>query len=124
MTKWNVLRHAGYTARIEFDAEDRLFHGRVLGIRDVIHFSGVTVDQLERGMKDSIEDYLAWHKQLGQEPEAPFSGKTLLRFPEGMHERAALAAATKGESLNEFIVEAIRQRLEARPVVRHGAVSS
>lgn len=124
MTKTNLLKHAGYTAKIEFDAEDRLFHGRLLGIRDVVHFTGTTVDELELAMKNSIQDYLEWHDELGQEPETPFSGKTQLRFPEGLHERAALAAASRGQSLNEFIVEAIRERIDSVSVDGREVISA
>ena len=33
----NKMKHKGYVARVEFDAEDRLFFGRLAGIRvDII----------------------------------------------------------------------------------------
>jgi predicted HicB family RNase H-like nuclease len=34
----NAMTHKGYAARVEFDAEDHIFVGRVIGIRDVICF--------------------------------------------------------------------------------------
>lgn len=113
MTRANTLKYEGYTAKIEFDAEDRLFSGRLLGIKDVVHFTGTTVEELEEAMKASIRDYLDWLDELGQRPETPFSGKTQLRFPSGLHEETALAAASRDESLNEFIVEAVRQRIRS-----------
>jgi len=43
----NAMTHKGYAARVEFDAEDRIFVGRVIGIRDVVSFHGETVSELE-----------------------------------------------------------------------------
>jgi len=36
----NAMTYKGYTARIEFDAQDRIFFGRLAGIRDIITFHG------------------------------------------------------------------------------------
>ena len=43
----NTMAYKGYTARIEFDAQDRIFFGRLAGIRDIVTFHGETVDELE-----------------------------------------------------------------------------
>jgi predicted HicB family RNase H-like nuclease len=32
----NVLSYKGYTARIDFDARDDIFIGRIMGVRDII----------------------------------------------------------------------------------------
>ena len=37
----NVMTYEGYSARIEFDAEDEIFFGRLAGISDVIGFHGL-----------------------------------------------------------------------------------
>ena len=34
------MTHKGYSARIEFDAEDRIFFGCIVGIRDIVTFHG------------------------------------------------------------------------------------
>jgi predicted HicB family RNase H-like nuclease len=47
----NALTYKGYAARIEFDAEDRIFFGRILGIRDIVTFHGASVDELEASFK-------------------------------------------------------------------------
>ena len=41
------MNYKGYEAMIEFDDEDRLFVGRVINMRDVIVFDGLSVDELD-----------------------------------------------------------------------------
>jgi predicted HicB family RNase H-like nuclease len=43
----------------------------VAGLRDVIHFSGRTADELAQAFKDSIDDYLAFCEERGAAPEQP-----------------------------------------------------
>ncbi len=40
----NAMTYKRYAARIEFDAQDRIFFGRLAGIRDIVTFHGETVD--------------------------------------------------------------------------------
>jgi hypothetical protein len=39
-------------------AEDRTFHGRVLGVDDVVSFEGSSVDELEAAFREAVDDYL------------------------------------------------------------------
>jgi predicted HicB family RNase H-like nuclease len=52
----NAMTYKGYAARIEFDAQDRIFFGRLAGIRDIITFHGETVDELENKWVADILD--------------------------------------------------------------------
>lgn len=54
----NTLTYRGYIAHIEFDADDRLFFGRLVGIRDIVTFHGRTVDELESAFKEAVDHYL------------------------------------------------------------------
>ncbi|QTF93890.1 hypothetical protein [Halomonas sp. BM-2019] len=53
-----VLECKGYAARIEFDAEDEVFVGHVLGIADRISFHGESVDELTDAFHVAIDHYL------------------------------------------------------------------
>ena len=35
-----MMQHKGYTGKVEFDDEAEIFHGEVIGLRDVITFQG------------------------------------------------------------------------------------
>jgi len=63
--------YKSYHADIVYDDEARLFHREVsrLGLKDVITFQGTTVSELEQAFKDSVDDYLVWCQERGEEPE-------------------------------------------------------
>jgi predicted HicB family RNase H-like nuclease len=60
----NAMTYKGYVARVEFDPKDRIFFGRLAGIRDIISFHGETVNELETAFKEAVDHYLApnWEK--------------------------------------------------------------
>jgi predicted HicB family RNase H-like nuclease len=102
------LEYKGYAAGpIEFDEEARLFSGVVAGLRDVVHFSGRTADELAQAFTDSIDDYLAFCEERGAAPEKPYSGNFLVRVDPGLHRKAAVRAAAEGLSLNAWIAKQI-----------------
>ena len=112
------MKYKGYTGTVEYDADDRLFHGRVDAITDIIAFEGDSVEALESDFRNSIDDYLDFCAERGVEPQRPCSGKFVLRVPPELHREAAAAARTQDESLNTWITGAIRMRLalkEKRP---------
>jgi predicted HicB family RNase H-like nuclease len=104
-----MMKYKGYTGYVEYDDEAKIFHGEVLGIKDVVTFQGTTVDELENAFKDSIEDYLAFCEERGEEPNRPFSGKFNLRIPPDLHAKLSIAAHTRGESLNNYITKMLKR---------------
>ncbi|MHC5894835.1 hypothetical protein [Nostoc sp.] len=47
-------------------------HGEVINIRDVITFQGSSVAELKQAFADSVEDYLDFCRERGEEPDKPF----------------------------------------------------
>jgi len=109
----NAMTYKGYTARIEFDAEDRIFFGRLAGIRDIVTFHGETVDELEGAFKEAVDDYLATCAKLGDKPKKPYSGNLTLRIPPSVHAAIATAAETSGKSLNKWVADILNQATHA-----------
>jgi predicted HicB family RNase H-like nuclease len=70
----NRMTYQGYEASISFDEDATLFHGEVLNLRDVVTFQGQSVADLKKAFAESIDDYVAFCKQRGEEPERPYSG--------------------------------------------------
>ena len=54
-----VLEYRGYTTSVEFDADDGILVGRVIGVTDVITFHGATVEEVAAAFRESVDDYLA-----------------------------------------------------------------
>ena len=99
-----MMEYKGYAAGpIEFDAESGTFSGTVAGLRDVIHFEGSTAKELMRAFRQSIDTYLEFCAEAGQEADRPFNGKILLRTDPATHRKAALRAAAEGVSVNQWI---------------------
>jgi predicted HicB family RNase H-like nuclease len=107
----NAMRYKGYAARVEYDADDRIFVGHVAGIRDVIGFHGASVDELEAAFHEAVNGYVEACRKLRQAPDRPVSGKVLLRLPPDLHANAIRAAELAGESLNQWATDALRQAL-------------
>lgn len=103
-----MMKYKGYIGHVEYDDEAKIFHGEIVGLRDIITFQGKSVEELERAFKDSIEDYLAWSKKRGEKPEKTFSGTFNLRIPPELHAKIAFQAKTMGISLNTFVTEKLR----------------
>jgi predicted HicB family RNase H-like nuclease len=108
----DILNHKGYSARIQFDADDRIFFGRIAGIDDGVGFHADTVADVVDAFHEAVEDYLAACASVGKTPEKPYSGKVMLRIDPAIHARASIAAKLAGKSLNAFGEEALRQAAE------------
>ncbi|MEO8386741.1 MAG: type II toxin-antitoxin system HicB family antitoxin, partial [Betaproteobacteria bacterium] len=103
----NSIKYRGYSARIDYDAADRIFVGRVLGMSEQLVFHGAGVDELHADFEFAVDHYLEECKKEARSPERPASGKLLLRLPPDVHAAATVAAASSGKSLNQWVVEVV-----------------
>ena len=100
-----MLDHKGYSGRVEYDDEAGVFHGEVLGLRDVVTFQGRSVEEIEESFRESVEDYLEFCAERGEEPDKPFSGKLALRLNPELHRNVYTRAGKEGKSINQWIAE-------------------
>ena len=105
----SCMRYKGYAARIEYDARDDIFVGRVLGMRDIISFHASSVPELHEAFRGALVDYLADCAEQGIAPEKPASGKVMLRIRPEVHAAASVAARAAGKSLNQWADEVFEQ---------------
>ena len=103
----DTLRYKGYMASVGFSAEDEVFHGKVIGINDLVTFEGRSVSELKKAFKEAIEDYLETCRELKKQPEKTYKGSFNVRVPVYLHRKAALLASQKKITLNEFMKVAI-----------------
>lgn len=103
------MEYRGYRAAVSYDDEAGIFHGDVVGTRDVITFEGTSVEQLRKEFRLSIDDYLAVCAERGRQPDRAFSGKIPLRVTPEVHRAATAAAKTAGKSLNTWLSETVEQ---------------
>lgn len=104
--------YKGYSATVSFDEDALLFHGEVLGVRDVITFQARSAAELPTAFHESVDDYLAWCAKDGVDPEKPFSGSLSLRATPELHRRMSDAAARHAKSLNQWMVDALASKAD------------
>jgi predicted HicB family RNase H-like nuclease len=63
----------------------------------------------QESIRDSVEDYLAFCKQRGEEPEKSFSGQFAVRVAPAPHRAVASAARRAGMSLNKWIARTLER---------------
>lgn len=103
-----MMEYKGYFGKVEFDDEAGIFHGEVINTRDVITFQGESVDELKKAFRESVDDYLAFCKERGEEPDKPFSGQFVTRIPPELHRQVNMAASLTGKSLNAWVADQLK----------------
>ena len=106
-----MMTYKGYEAAVEYDEDAELFHGEVINLRDVITFQGKSVAELKKAFAGSVEDYLAFCKARGEDPEKPFSGQFVVRAEPSLHRGMFSAAKRAGMTASTVT--------RARPLERH-----
>lgn len=98
----NTLEYKGFRSKIEYSADDNLFVGRLIGIKDIVTFHGETVAELRKEMEGTVDFYIDVCEKSGKQLKKEYSGKVMLRLPNKLHEQIAEAAASAGKSINEW----------------------
>lgn len=101
------LIYKGYVAAVEFDPEDAVFAGRLVGVNDVVGFHGESVKELQAAFHDAVDDYIETCAKVGKTPEKSYSGQIMVRIDPRVHASAAKAAEMSGKSLNKWTEEVL-----------------
>lgn len=114
-----MMEYKGYIGKVEFDAEAGIIHGEVVNTRDVITFQGVSVAEVKKAFRASVDDYLDFCQERGETPDKPFSGQFVTRIPPELHRQVNVAAVLSGKSLNAWVAD----QLQAA-VLRAGTINT
>ena len=106
-----TLQYRGYDGSVLYSAEDKMLHGRILGIRDMVSYGGTNVRSLEKNFREAVDEYLEFCKAEGKTPNTPFKGSFNVRLPQDLHKRAALYAEEHDRKLNAVVQEALQEFL-------------
>jgi predicted HicB family RNase H-like nuclease len=119
-----MMQYKGYSADVTFDDENNIFHGEVLDIRDVVTFQGATVTELRKAFRESVDDYLQFCRERGEQPSKPYSGRFVVRMPPRLHRDLDVIAKTSGRSLNSWVVMQLQEAAGAGgPIGRAASVA-
>ncbi len=106
-----MLEYKGYVGQLEFDDSVGVFHGRVINTRDIINFEGTSVKEIQQAFRESVDDYLEWCAERGEEPDKPFSGKFTVRINPELHRKIHIQAQLENESVNAWVAEKLESAL-------------
>jgi predicted HicB family RNase H-like nuclease len=107
----STFEYKGYVGSAEVDSDEQILVGRLLFIRDAIAYSALDVTQLEKEFRKAVDEYLADCLASGHAPDVPCKGSFNVRVGAALHRDAALTARVMGVSLNDFVCESIRLRI-------------
>ena len=98
-----MMQYKEYLSHIEFDDDANIFHGEVINIRDVITFQGKSVDELRKAFEESVDDYLDFCSNRGENPEKPYSGRFTVQLSPEQHRKVVLAAENSGKDVGSWV---------------------
>lgn len=102
----------GYYTKIEYSSEDRILHGRIEGIGDLITFQSAEATKIEEEFQNAIDDYLTFCEEVGKDPDKSYKGSFNIRINPDLHKKLAIKAFKNNESLNQTVENAIREYLK------------
>ena len=107
----DLLTYKGYKGSAHYSAADEVFYGKLEGIDDLVNYEGTSVKELIKAFNEAVEDYLETCKEIGKDPNKTYKGSFNVRIPTDLHRNAAIFAASKDISLNDFVKTAIQYAL-------------
>jgi len=66
-----TLQYKGYEGSVQYSAEDKMLHGRLLCARDIVSYGGDDLAELESNFCDAVDEYLAFCEEEGKSPDPP-----------------------------------------------------
>jgi len=75
----DVLTYKGFIGSVHYKAKDRVFFGKVEGIKDLVTFEGTTVDELENAFKFMVDAHIKDCEEEGISVEKSYNGTFNIR---------------------------------------------
>lgn len=105
----NTIEYKGYFANVLYSAEDMVLYGKIEGIDDLVTFESENAADIEKEFQNAVDDYLAYCKDIGKEPDKTYKGTFNVRIDPRLHREIALTASRNGITLNQAVENAIAQ---------------
>lgn len=107
----NKLKYKDFIGTVQYSSEDETFYGRIEGINDLVTFEGATVQDLKGAFEEAVEDYVVICNKSGKPVYKSFKGSFNVRLTPELHSKAYQNAMAEGKTLNQFVKEAIQEKL-------------
>ena len=113
----NTMTYKGYIGSVAFSEKDNVFFGKIEGINGLVNFEGESVKELTNAFHEAVEDYIAYCKDEGIEPDKNYSGSLNVRLSPTIHRKIAILAKKAGLSLNAYIKDTLEKKVNAELTV-------
>jgi predicted HicB family RNase H-like nuclease len=110
----DTMQYKGYTAAIEYSAEDGCLVGRVMGAGHAIVFGGATIEEVRSTFEDMINDYPAVCSDLGQTPAKP-AWDVLVPIAPEIYAKASRRAECDGITVGKVMEAALERFVAINP---------
>jgi len=108
----NTMTYKGYLGSVSFSEKDGVFFGKIEGINGLVNFEGESVKELTEAFHEAVDDYLAYCKDEGIEPDKSYTGVLNVRLTPAIHRQIAILAQQAGVSINAFIRQVLAREAE------------
>ena len=109
----NTMTYKGYLGSVAYSEKDQVFFGKIEGINGLVNFEGESVKELTEAFHEAVDDYLAYCKDEGIEPDKSYTGVLNVRLTPTIHRQIAMLAKQAGLTLNGYIKETLEDKIEA-----------
>lgn len=103
----NVLEYKGYLTRIEYSVDDKVLHGKIEGINDLVTFESGNACDIEDEFHAAVDDYIEFCNENGVQPDKTYSGTFNVRIMPSLHKEISAYAFKKGITMNKAVEIAI-----------------
>ena len=104
----DILIYKDFIGSVHFSADDKVFHGKIEGINDLVTFEGANVFEMTEAFYQAVDDYIMLCKEAGKKPLKSAKGTFNVRIDPQLHIRALEKAARECISLNQVILNAVK----------------
>lgn len=107
------MTYKGYIGSVAYSEKDNVFFGKIEGINGLVNFEGESVNELTEAFHEAVDDYLAYCKDEGIEPDKSYTGSLNVRLSPSTHRQIATLAKQAGLTLNAYIKNALKEKVDA-----------
>ena len=108
----NTMEYKGYIGTVEFSQEDRVFFGKVQGIKALVSYEATDAAGLIEDFHTAVEDYLQLCAEEGKVPEKAYKGSFNVRISPDLHKKIAEYALNNDMTLNKFVEQALLKAIQ------------
>jgi predicted HicB family RNase H-like nuclease len=108
----DLMKYKGFCGSCDVSFEDRILHGKIECINDLVTYEAETPAELEKVFKESVDDYIETCELLGKQPDKPMSGTFNVRVGPDLHKKLYIKSKEKDVSLNDVVKTLLLEGVE------------